>query len=639
MTKYSLQKKLVSLAATALAVAFVLPVYAQHSALDPVPRPDEWWVNRQAEKVEQIAKGDIDLVFIGDSITQGWEGGAGKDVWAEYYGDRKAVNLGFSGDRTQHVLWRLENSDLETIAPKAVVLMIGTNNSKDNSGKEIGEGLQAIIRRTAEIWPEAKQLVLAIFPRGAKPDATREKLAEASAMARELADGEKIFYLDIGPEFLEEDGTLSKEVMPDLLHLNKVSYRTWAEATEARLADLLGELDAGKVPVGFVPLWNGKDLTGWQGLVENPEKRAAMSPEELAAAQVEADEKMNAHWTVEDGLLVFDGKGSHLCTKRLYEDFEMLVDWKIVPEGDSGIYLRGSPQVQIWDPAQWPQGSGGLYNNKIGEDDPLVVADNPIGEWNRFHIKMVGEKVTVYLNGQLVVDNVVLENYWDRDKPIYPIEQIELQAHGSLVWWDNIYVREIPRGDGWTNLLAEDNSLEGWEEIGGGDDSRWHVENGQLYTEGEGGGWLSTTKEYDNFELELEFKVPPGGNSGVFIRTPREGNPAYAGSEVQILDDNDAQYAGLQPWQYCGSIYSTAAPDRRRVLLPGEWQKMRILADGPNVEVRLNGFDIVDADLSKHLDKLEEHPGLAREGGYIGLQNHGTRLDFRNIRIREIGGE
>lgn len=198
-------------------------------------------------------------------------------------------------------------------------------------------------------------------------------------------------------------------------------------------------------PEGFVALFNGKDLTGWKGLVENPEKRAAMSEEELAAAQKVADERMRAHWKVEDGAFVFDGKGDSLCTDKDYADFEMYVDWKILEKGDSGIYLRGSPQVQIWDPSEWPEGSGGLYNNKIHPSKPLVKADNPIGEWNTFYIKMVGEKVTVKLNDTLVLDEVVMENYWNRDKPIYPKEQIELQNHGNTLWFKNIYIRELSK--------------------------------------------------------------------------------------------------------------------------------------------------------------------------------------------------
>ena len=198
-------------------------------------------------------------------------------------------------------------------------------------------------------------------------------------------------------------------------------------------------------PDGFTALFNGKDLTGWKGLVGSPKSRATMSTEQLAEAQKKADKSAKTHWSVVDGVIVFDGKGKSLCTAKDYGDFEMFVDWKILARGDSGIYLRGSPQVQIWDPGRQKVGSGGLFNNKKNPSKPLEIADNPIGEWNTFYIKMVGEKVTVKLNGQLVVDDVVMENYWDRNKPIYPTGQIELQNHGNTLYFKNIYLREIPR--------------------------------------------------------------------------------------------------------------------------------------------------------------------------------------------------
>ena len=194
-------------------------------------------------------------------------------------------------------------------------------------------------------------------------------------------------------------------------------------------------------PAGFVALFNGKDLDGWKGLVADPPKRAAMTPERLAAEQKKADESMRAHWQVVDGVLVFDGKGQSLCTAKDYADFELLVDWKIEPRGDSGIYLRGTPQVQIWEN---PVGSGGLYNNQKNPSKPLKNADRPVREWNSFRISMTGEKVSVWLNGELVVDNVTMENYWERGKPIYPSGQIELQNHGNSLYFKNIYLREIP---------------------------------------------------------------------------------------------------------------------------------------------------------------------------------------------------
>ncbi len=134
-----------------------------------------------------------------------------------------------------------------------------------------------------------------------------------------------------------------------------------------------------------------------------------------------------------------------LCTAKDYGDFDMYVDWKILPKGDSGIYLRGTPQVQIWDLNDNPVGSGGLYNNRTHPSKPTKCADKPVGQWNTMRIKMVGEKVTIWLNGELVVDNVVLENYWDREKPIFPTGQIELQSHGNTLWFKNIYLKELPR--------------------------------------------------------------------------------------------------------------------------------------------------------------------------------------------------
>ena len=182
------------------------------------------------------------------------------------------------------------------------------------------------------------------------------------------------------------------------------------------------------------------------------------------------------------------------------------------------------------------------------------------------------------------------------------------------------------------DLLA--NGLADWQQI----DSRegnWKFEDGILYTAGGGGGWLSTVREYDNFKLELDFCVPPGGNSGVFVRAPHQGNPAYQGMEIQVLDDYAEQYASLRPTQYTGSIYDVQAPSKRVSRQANEWQKMVIVCDGPRVQISLNGTVIVDTDVNKYTDKLARHPGLERSKGYIGLQDHGQRIEYRNIKITE----
>jgi hypothetical protein len=217
----------------------------------------------------------------------------------------------------------------------------------------------------------------------------------------------------------------------------------------AAAAGRVDELKAGPKdnmpPPGFKALFNGKDTSGWQGLVEIKE-RSQHTPEELARMQKEANEKYLPHWQVQDGILTYDGKGQSLQTAKDYGDFELYVDWRIDKDGDSGIYLRGNPQVQIWDPNSKTAagvGSGGLFNNMNHPNKPLVNADKPVGQWNRFHILMRGDKVTVYLNDELVVDKTPLENYFERGKPLPERGPIELQHHGDKLWFKNIYIREL----------------------------------------------------------------------------------------------------------------------------------------------------------------------------------------------------
>ena len=396
-------------------------------------------------------------------------------------------------------------------------------------------------------------------------------------------------------------------------------------------------------PEGFVALFNGKDLTGWKGLLaspnDNPIRRARLSAEALADAQTKADAKMRTHWSVKDGILKFDGGGYSLATIKNYEDFEMWVDWKVLyPRGDSGIYLRGTPQVQIWDPGQWKIGSGGLYNNKKNPSKPTSIADNPIGQWNTFYIKMVGERVTVVLNGKLVVDNVILENYWDRKQPIFPSEQIELQCHGNPIDFRNIYIREIPREEGFVSLF-NGKDLTGW--IGAVNGYMAVPENGTITYKKGGGGNLYTEKEYSDFHLKFDFKLTPGANNGLGIRTPSKGDAAYQGMELQILDNSADMYKRLQPYQYHGSVYGVI-PAKRGFQSPvGQWNSQEVIAKGDHIKVILNGETIVDGnirDASKNgtstMDK-RNHPGLLNEKGHIGFLGHGSVVEFRNIRIKE----
>jgi hypothetical protein len=183
--------------------------------------------------------------------------------------------------------------------------------------------------------------------------------------------------------------------------------------------------------------------------------------------------------------------------------------------------------------------------------------------------------------------------------------------------------------------LFDGQSTKGWTPVGGKPDN-WAVRDGLLVTRGDGGGWLSTDKTYANFVLRLEYRTGPAGNSGVFIRAPREGDAAYTGMEIQILDDDDAKYKALQPFQYTGSVYGVVAARRGHTKPPGQWNAMEITADGPKVRVVLNGAEIVKADLTEHSSAADKHPGILRRDGYIGLQSHSDPVEFRNITIKEL---
>jgi len=415
---------------------------------------------------------------------------------------------------------------------------------------------------------------------------------------------------------------------------------------------LRAHLNAMPYDHGFVSLFNGKDLTGWKGLVGNPVSRSKMSEQELLLAEAAASTKAQQDWVVKDGLLIFTGHGDNLCTVKKYGDFEMYVDWKITEKGDAGIYLRGSPQVQIWDTSRREVGaqvgSGGLYNNQKNQKMPLSVADNKVGEWNTFHITMIGDKVSVALNGVLVTDNVVLENYWDRKIPIFIKEQIELQAHGTYVAYRNIFVREIPGN--LISSLSEEEKQQGFDMLFDGSNlNNWIgnktgylVDNGTMVVNpaGGSGGNLYTAKEYGDFEYRFEFQLTPGANNGLGIRTPTEGDAAYVGMELQILDNEADIYKNLQAYQYHGSVYGVISARRGFLKPTGEWNEEMVMAKGSKIKVILNGQVIMDGDI-KEASKNgtadhREHPGLHNPKGHIGFLGHGSVVRFRNIRVKGL---
>lgn len=446
-----------------------------------------------------------------------------------------------------------------------------------------------------------------------------------------------------------KDG-LSGEVVTDIVS-RSVDNLTGPDSQYIKI-DVKEFLDKMPNEKGFVSIFNGVDFTGWQGLVENPIARSKMSAKQLERAQAKANEQMMRDWYIEDGVIGFKGEGyNNICTIEDYGDFEMIVDWKITNGGDSGIYLRGTPQVQIWDTALIKVGaqvgSGGLYNNEKHESDPLVVADNPIDEWNTFRIKMVGERVTVHLNGILVTDNVVLENYWDRKQAIFAKEAIELQAHGEDLGFRNIYVREIGAGG---NQLTDVEKKEGFKSLLSGKEldhwtgnkTDYFMENNELLVRPKQGGHgnLYTVEEYSDFVFRFDFKLTPGANNGLGIHAPLTGDIAYEGKELQILDDTADIYANLKPYQYHGSVYGIIAAKKGALKPVGEWNSQEVIVKGDDIKITLNGTVIVDGNIKEAakngtLDK-KDHPGLQRNKGHIAFLGHGSELAFRNIRIKDL---
>ncbi len=292
-------------------------------------------------------------------------------------------------------------------------------------------------------------------------------------------------------------------------------------------AVLCGRAPAFEIPDGFVPLFNGRDLTGWHGVGHvDPREMPQLSDQQREQFAREVAE----HWRVENGELVNDGHGAYLTTDKDYGDIELVLEYKTVPLADSGIYLRGTPQVQIWDTTQaagkWglgaDKGSGGLWNNSPGAPgkDPLVHADKPFGEWNEVRVLQVGARTSVWLNGQLVVDHAIMENFWDRSQPLFKTGPIQLQTHGGEIRWRNLGIREIPPDEA-NRVLAEAHD-DGYRSIFNGHDlSGWsgalenyEVQGGAVRCRPGTGGTLYTQEEFDDFAVRLEFKLPPAGNNG-----------------------------------------------------------------------------------------------------------------------------
>ena len=442
-------------------------------------------------------------------------------------------------------------------------------------------------------------------------------------------------------------------------------------------------------PQGFVALFNGIDLKGWYGWgTQDPQDFRNMSPEEkleykkksiygglLNKKGVDAGDHINAHWRVDNDELVNDGKGLYLTTDKEYGDFELLVDYKMQPLGDSGIYLRGIPQVQIWDSTEEKKfklgadmGSGGLWNNKRNEGKyPLVRTDRPFGEWNHFRIKMIGERVTVELNGEIVVQNAVMDNFFAHRKkkntgntsesisllvpPVPPRGPIQLQTHGSEIRWRNIYIREISTSEADTFLRSQ-NESEFVELINGKDLSDWQgatdsyeVREGNIVCKPSKGGDLLTKDSFGDVTVMVEFKLPTAGNNGIALRVPEGGHSAHDGMEIQIIDDDgynarlaSAGKPGLKDYQHHGSLYFCVGAKQGYLRPAGEWNFEEIIICDQELTVTLNGTCILDVQLDT-LDrsKLDHVPGgLSRKEGFIGFAGHNDPVEFRSFKVKKM---
>ena len=401
-------------------------------------------------------------------------------------------------------------------------------------------------------------------------------------------------------------------------------------------------------PEGFTALFNGKDLEGWHGRPHLDPREWDKVDAEKRAAWIE---DMKAHWTIKDGALINDGNGVYLTTNKEYGDIELYIDYKTVPKADSGIYLRGTPQVQIWDSTEEAKfnlgankGSGALWNNTAGAPgkDPLVLADKAFGEWNTLRILQVGARTSIWLNGKQVVDNAIMENFWDRTSPLFAKGVIQLQTHGGEIQWRNLFLREI--GGDEANKWLRDHSQGDFKSLFNGKDlSNWkgEVENyevvdGAIQCKTGHGGVLHTEQEYSDFTVRLEFLVPPGTNNGLAIRYPGKGDTAYVGMcELQVLDNSSPKYAKLDPRQYHGSAYGML-PAKLGYLRPaGQWNYQEVTVKGSTIRVELNGTVILDGDVANVTEYMANspHPGKDRTTGYFGFAGHNDPVRFRAVDI------
>jgi hypothetical protein len=431
-----------------------------------------------------------------------------------------------------------------------------------------------------------------------------------------------------------------------------------------RLLALLGAfalrgLGAEAPPPGFLSLFNGHDLTGWRGGdTYDHRKLLAMNASDRERQIEKWSVELTPHWRVENGELFSRGVGRFLTTTRDFGDFELLAEYQLEPRGDTGIYLRGVPQVQLWDPDD-PQlaaqgaakGSGGLWNNKPGTPgrDPLVRADKPAGQWNAVRIQMVGARVSVWLNERLVVDHAALANFFDARLPVVATGPIQLQTHGGEVRWRHLYLREIPADEA-NGILAGRGRGEGYRPLWNGRDATgwagatgaFQVFKGALRAKPRVGGTMYVQESLTDFAVRMEFITAPGASGGLALRYAGEGDPATQGlCKIQMLDEQFEKKRGpIEPRQAHGSAYGLVAALRGYQRPTGQWNFQEVVVRGATVSVELNGYTILDADLSSVVPaawlRAGTEPWKIRPRGFIGLVAENPELAIRNLELRKL---
>jgi hypothetical protein len=402
----------------------------------------------------------------------------------------------------------------------------------------------------------------------------------------------------------------------------------------------------GQSPADFQPLFNGSNLDGWE------------------VYQGKGDQWFAAGGELRTSNNLGYRTSGWLMTRDTYSDFELRLEYKLGARGNSGIALRspfeGDPafagmEVALLDDASYPQRKPEENNGSIwGLSTPRQAAALPAGQWNRMRLIANRRRVSVYINGSLVQD-LDLDDYRGQAARFPGVlrdsGRIGLQNHTGDASFRNIQIRSLAGSEpppesivaldgesksGFRTLFSG-NDLDGWE-VYQGQGNQWSASRGELQTFNNRGfrtaGWLMTRDTYSDFELRLEYKLGARGNSGIALHSPLEGDPAYTGMEVQLLDD--ATYTGLKPEQYSGSIYGLSAPRQAAAKPAGQWNRVRLIANQRRVTVYVNDTLVQDLDLDGYKDQTEKFPGVLRDGGRIGLQNHTGDASFRNIEIKEL---